>query len=208
MKFDVQPAIIEASNTPDKRIVAVSWAPDGERLAIATTGRNITIYKVNGETSRFGVKARDDNASRNFTITGIAWAPDSCRIAISQSDMAVAVYDIGPASATDARKRITMKFGHKSSVLCVSWPLSSASDFVYGLSDGSVHCGLTKMKKSEELYKHTAAPLSMAPAARMNAVAVGHLDGNVFVVNLDTRSRIMAMQTAVPPRCCMRWKWR
>ena len=201
MKFDVQPAIIEASNAPDKRIVCLAWAPDGERLAIATTGRNISIYKTNGgDISRFAVKARDEAANRNFTITGITWAPDSCRIAVAQSDMAVAVYDIGPASAVDSRKKITLRFSHKSSVLCVSWPVSSSSDFVYGLSDGTVNCGLTKMKKSEELYKHSAAPLTITPAMRMNAVAVGHIDGSVFVVNLDTRSRLIALQTAVPPQ--------
>ncbi|OHT17436.1 selective LIM binding factor [Tritrichomonas foetus] len=201
MKFDVQPPLIEASNTPDKRVVCVAWAPDGERLAVATTGRLITLFRANGgESSRIPVKARDENENRNFTITGLAWAPDSCRFAVAQSDMAVAVYDIGPASSADSRKKITLRFSHKSSVLCVSWPVNSTSDFVYGLSDGSVMCGLTKMKKTEELYRHQAAPLSIAPAGRINAVAVGHLDGNIFMVNLDTRSRLIALQTAVPPQ--------
>ena len=201
MKFDVQPPLIEAGNTPDKRVVCVAWAPDGERLAVATTGRIITLLRTSGgESTRFPVKARDENESRNFTITGLAWAPDSCRFAIAQSDMAVAVYDIGPASSTDSRKKITLRFSHKSSVLCVTWPVSSSNDFVYGLSDGSVMCGLTKMKKSEELYKHQAAPISIAPASRINAVVIGHIDGNVYMVNLDTRSRLIALQTAVPPQ--------
>lgn len=201
MKFDVKPPIIEASNTPDKRIVCLAWAPDGERLAIATTGRLITLVNHKGkDPTRFSVKARDENQSRNFTITCLAWAPDSCRFAISQSDNLVAVYDVGPAGATDNRKKITLRFSHKSSVLCVAWPTSSTNDFVYGLTDGSVICALTKMKKQEELYKHTSAPLSIAPASRINAVAVGHLDGNVFVVNLDTHSRIIALQSAVPPQ--------
>lgn len=200
MKFDISPPVIPGTNSPEKRIVCVSWAPDGERLALATADRFVSLVKTStNEVSRFPVKAKDDNAARAFTITGLAWAPDSCRFAVSQSDMAVAVYDVGQANDPDARKKITLRFTHKSPVLCVAWPVSSASDFVYGMGDGAVHCGLTKMKKSESIYKHGCAPLSIAAATRMNAVAVGHLDGNVFVVNLDTRSRLIALQTAVPP---------
>ena len=200
MKFDVSGPVIPASNTPEKRIVCVAWAPDGERLALATADRFVSLVRAGtNQVSKFPVKARDENANRAFTITGLAWAPDSCRFAVSQSDMAVAVYDVGPASVADARKKITLRFTHKSPVLCVAWPVSSSSDFVYGMGDGAVHCGLTKLKKSEELYRHGCAPVSITAAARMNSVAVGHLDGNVFIVNLDTRSRLIALQTAVPP---------
>lgn len=200
MKFDVSEPVIPASNTPDKRIVCAAWSPDGERLAVATADRFVSLVKTGtNQISRFPVKARDDSATRQFTITGLAWAPDSCRFAVSQSDMAVAVYDVGAAHDPDARKKITLRFSHKSPILCVAWPVVSASDFVYGMGDGAVHCGLTKLKKSEELYRHGCAPVSIASASRMNSVAVGHLDGNVFVVNLDTRSRLIALQTAVPP---------
>ncbi|OHT11766.1 selective LIM binding factor [Tritrichomonas foetus] len=200
MKFDVSPPIIPAPNTSEKRIVCAVWSPDGERIAVATADHCVTLIKSsNNETTRFPIKARDENASRIFTITGLAWAPDSCRFAVSQSDMAVAVYDVGPANATDARKKITLRFSHKSPVLCVAWPVTSSTDFVYGMGDGAVMCGLTKMKKSEELYRHGCAPVSITTTPRMNSVAVGHLDGNVFVVNLDTRSRLIALQTAVPP---------
>lgn len=200
MKFDVSAPVIQGSNSPEKRIICAVWSPDGERIAVATADRIVTLIKSsNNETSRLPIKARDENASRVFTITGLAWAPDSCRFAVAQSDMAVALYDVGPANATDSRKKITLRFSHKSPVLCVAWPLTSSTDFVYGMGDGAVMCGLTKMKKSEELYRHGCAPVSMATAPRMNSVAVGHLDGSVFVVNLDTRSRLIALQTAVPP---------
>jgi intraflagellar transport protein 172 len=201
MKFDVQPPIVEASNSSDKRIVALCWSPDGERLAIAITGRTVTLYRVSdGSTSKIPAKARDDSSNRTFTITDLAWSPDSCSFVISQSDMIVAVYQVGAAKAADAQKKITLRFSHKASIVCLAWPTSSPSDVVYGLSDGSVMCGLTKMKKSEELYKHTALPLTMAAALRENSVAVGHVDGAVFVVNLETRARLLALQCATPPQ--------
>ena len=200
MKFDVLPPIIASSGSPLKRIVCASWSADGERLAVATADCFVTLIKPStNEISRLPIKAKDENAQRMFTITGLAWAPDSCRFSVAQSDCAVAVYDIGPANAPDSRKKITLRFSHKSPILCVAWPVASSSDFVYGMGDGQVMCGMVKMKKSEELYKHRCAPVSIAPAARMNAVAIGHIDGSVFMVNLDTRNRIIVMQTAVPP---------
>ncbi|OHT12234.1 selective LIM binding factor [Tritrichomonas foetus] len=200
MKFDVLPPVISATGSPEKRIVRAVWSPDGERLAVATADRFVTLVKpATNETSRLPIKARDENAQRMFTITGLAWAPDSCRFAVAQSDCAVAVYDVGPSNSPDSRKKITLRFSHKSPVLCVSWPVTSSTDFVYGMGDGQVMCGLTKLKKSEELYRHGCAPVSITSAPRMNGCAIGHLDGSVFVVNLETRNRIIAMQTAVPP---------
>ena len=200
MKFDVSPPVIPASDNSEKRIICVSWAPDGQRLAVASADRFVTLVKSGSlEMSRFPIKAKDENSNRAFSITGLSWAPDSCRFAVAQSDMAVAVYDVGHSNDADARKKITLRFSHKSPVLCVAWPSASSNDFVYGMGDGAVMCGLTKMKKSEELYKHGCAPVSIAQAPRANAVVVGHLDGNVFIVNLDNRSRLIAMQTTVPP---------
>jgi intraflagellar transport protein 172 len=201
MKFDVQPPIVEASDSADKRVVALAWSPDGERLAVAVTGRTVSLYRSSGALlSKIPAKARDDGANRTFTITGLAWGPDSSSFVISQSDMVLALYHVGAASATDAQKKITLRFQHKSSILCLAWPTSSSSDFVYGLSDGAVICGLSKMKKSEELYRHTALPLSMGASLRDSAVAIGHLDGVVFVANIETRARLMVLQCATPPQ--------
>lgn len=201
MKFDVQPPIIEATNSSNKRIVCAQWSPDSERLAVATTDRIISVFTINSnESTRFSVKARDENESRNFTITGLSWAPDCCRFAVSQSDMLVAVYDIGPASSVKSNKKITIRFTHKSSILCIIWPFSSSNAFVYGLSDGSVLTGLTNLKKTEQLYKHTAPPLSLSSSLTERSVVVGHADGNIFVVNLDSRRVSNVIQTSVPPQ--------
>jgi hypothetical protein len=73
MKFDVQAPIIEASNSPDKRIVCLAWSPDAVRLAIATTYRVTYLFRVSdGDLSKFPVKGRDESANRAFTITGPA----------------------------------------------------------------------------------------------------------------------------------------
>jgi hypothetical protein len=188
MKLDVQPPIVEASSSPEKRIVALSWSPDSERLAIATTGRTVTLYRASdGSISKIPAKARDDSSNSTFTITSLAWAPDSCSFVSSQSDMIVAVYEVGAAKATDSQKKITLRLSAKSPILCIAWPVASPSAFVFGASDGTVMCGLTKIRKAEEPYRHSALPLTMASALRENAVAVEHLDGAVFVVNLSRR---------------------
>jgi dipeptidyl aminopeptidase/acylaminoacyl peptidase len=86
MKFDMGPPLIEPANTPEKRIVCVAWASDGERLAVTTADRFVClVMATSGENSRCPIKARDDQSPRNFTITGLSWAPDSMRFAIAQS---------------------------------------------------------------------------------------------------------------------------
>lgn len=200
MKFDLQSTIIQGSNQPDKRIVFVRWSPDGERLAIVTADHIVQFLTISSnEISKIPIKAREEDARRNFTVTGFDWAPDSSRFAVGQSDQTIAVYDIGPAQAVDYRKKVTMRVATKGAPLCVCWPNTSQNEFAYGLADGSVFLALTKMKKVEELYRHNSSPMSMASNTRQNAIIVGHLDGNVFMVNLDNKTRVVALQSAVPP---------
>ena len=200
MKFDLQSTVIKASNSPDKRVVFVKWSPDGERLAVATADHVIQFLTIaTNEISKIPIKAREEDAKRNFTITGFDWAPDSSRFAVGQSDQTIAVYDIGPAQAVDYRKKVTMRVATKGAPFCIAWPQSSQNEFVYGLADGTVYMALSKMKKVEELYRHNSAPISMAASLRQNAVIVGHLNGDVFMVNLDNKSRVVALQTSVPP---------
>ena len=200
MKFDLQNEIVRATNQPDKRVVFVKWSPDSERLAIGTADHIVQFYTVaSNEFMKIPLKGREEDARRNFTVTGFDWAPDSSRFAVGQSDQTIAVYDIGPASAVDYRKKVAMRVATKGAPLCVAWPQSSQNEFVYGLADGAVFLALSKLKKVEELYRHNSAPISMAASLRQNSVIVGHLDGNVFMVNLDNKNRVVALQSGVPP---------
>ena len=73
MKFDVQSPIIAGTNSQDKRVVGLAWSPDGERLAVAFTGRSITIITVaTNAHSRIPVKGKDESSNRTFTISGIS----------------------------------------------------------------------------------------------------------------------------------------
>ncbi|EAX94453.1 selective LIM binding factor, putative [Trichomonas vaginalis G3] len=200
MKFDLQNTIIQGSNNPEKRVVFVRWSPDGERLAIGTADHIVQFLTISSnEISKIPIKAREEDAKKDFTVTGFDWAPDSSHFAVGQSDQTIAVYDIGPANAVDYRKKVTMRVATKGAPLCVCWPNSSSGEFAYGLADGSVFLALTKLKRVEELYRHNASPMSMASNLRQNAIVVGHLDGCVFMVNLDNKSRVVALQSSVPP---------
>ena len=120
----------------------------------------LIIFRSNGSYStRFSVNPVMNPRTTTSQSPVYHGIPIIVALQFHNSDMAIAVYDIGPASSPDSHKKITNRFSHKSSILCVTWPVSSLNDFVYGLSDGSVMCGLTKMKNTEELYKHTTAPL-------------------------------------------------
>ena len=198
MNFDLQKELVSASNSPDKRVVCVSFSPDSERLAVVTADHSVTFFTLsNGETSKISIKGRDSDAKRNFTITDFDWAPDSQRFVVSQTDLTVAVYDIGPANASGYKKKIAMRTVPKSAPLCVKWPRTSQNDFVYGLLDGAVFFGFTKMKKAEEIYRHSspAALISNPTSKHTNSCVVAHMDGNIFVVNLDNNARTVAYKS-------------
>ncbi|EAY11272.1 selective LIM binding factor, putative [Trichomonas vaginalis G3] len=200
MKFDLQSTIISASNSPEKRVVFVKWSPDGERLAVGTADHIVQIVTISSnEISKIPIKGREEDAKKNFTVTSFDWSPDSSRFAIGQSDSTVAVYDIGPANAVDYRKKVAMRVATKGAPLCVAWPNSSLNEFAYGLADGSVYLALTKHKKVEELYRHDLPPISMASSNRQNAIIIGHLDGHVFMVNVDNHARTLVTRITVPP---------
>lgn len=200
MKFDLRSTLIEPKGDLEKRVIIVRWSPDGERLAIVTAENCVHLYNVAAnDISRIPVKPKDENNKRNFTLTGFDWAPDSSRFVIAQTDQAVSVYDIGPAAAQGYQKKITMKITAKAAPVCCCWPRASQNDFVYGLVDGTVIIGLAKLKKTDELYRHNSCPVSIVSAMRQNAVLVGHMDGQVFMANLDNRSRLIALQVSVPP---------
>jgi len=200
MKYDLSTILLKASGSPEKRIICVKWAPDGARLAVSLADQSMSIFSANGDSvSRIPIKAKEDDAKKAFAITGFDWSPDSTKLVISQSDQLVSIYDIGPANVSDYKKKISARFNPRSTPLCVSWPVNSQNETIYGLSDGSVHMGLLQLKRTEEVYKHSSSAISIAASNRQNAVVIGHLDGNVFVVNIDNRARTIALQTAVPP---------
>lgn len=77
--------------------MSLSWSPNGHKLAVATSDRQILLFDDKGEKrDRFSTKPVDPEAGKkSYIITGIAFSPDSTKVAVAQSDCIVYVYRIG-----------------------------------------------------------------------------------------------------------------
>lgn len=79
------------------KIVGLCWSPNNQKLAVATSDRQVFLFDDKGERrDRFSTKPIDPEAGKkSYVITGIAYSPDSTKIAVAQSDCIVYVYRIG-----------------------------------------------------------------------------------------------------------------
>lgn len=79
------------------KILGLCWSPNNQKLAVATSDRQIFLFDNKGEKrDRFSTKPVDPEAGKkSYVITGLAFSPDSTKIAVAQSDCIVYVYRIG-----------------------------------------------------------------------------------------------------------------
>ncbi len=66
-------------------VTAVSWAPDGSRLATASTDRTVCIWKPSGE--------RLQTLTHKFGVRNVTWSPDGKQLATCAEDDIVRLWD-------------------------------------------------------------------------------------------------------------------
>lgn len=91
--------------------MSLSWSPNNQKLAVATSDRQIFLFDNKGEKrDRFSTKPVDPEAGKkSYVITGISFSPDSTKVAVAQSDCIVYVYRIGEKWGD---KKVCSKFKH------------------------------------------------------------------------------------------------
>ncbi|XP_019769911.2 intraflagellar transport protein 172 homolog [Dendroctonus ponderosae] len=183
MQLKYLQTILEAQEQ-DFKIVALCWAPNNQKLAVATCDRQVILFDEQGtKKDKFSTKPYDPDAGKkSYIITGIAFSPDSTKIAIAQSDCIVYVYKIGEKWGD--KKAICNKFPQPSPVTCVLWLL--CGPIICGLQDGKVRALQIKSNKSQSLFASDSLVVSLASNAKGTGFLSGHIDGNIirfFVAN-------------------------
>ncbi|KAF5219351.1 hypothetical protein ECC02_007687 [Trypanosoma cruzi] len=176
-----------ASQPGFARVQAICWSPNNKRLAVADNNRFVNLYDEFGERrDKFPTKAADNSAGKSFVIRGMVFSPDSSRIAVAQSDGMVAIYRIG--LEWGEKKAICSKFPQSNAVTCVCWPNTTQGVelVVFGTLEGKVKVGILKSNKSQSLYAHDHAVVSVANYADGQKVICGHLDGSVYQYTFDS----------------------
>lgn len=125
------------------RICGISWSPNQQRLAVATSDRTIILFDENGEKrDKFSTKPIDQaNGKESYVIREIAFSPDSTRLAVSQSDNIVYVYKFG--GNWNDKKVICNKFPQPSSLITIIW-----------LSSGPIIAGKQAQFVTKKTYFH------------------------------------------------------
>ncbi|XP_066261495.1 intraflagellar transport protein 172 homolog [Euwallacea similis] len=202
MQLKYLQTILEAQQQ-DYKIVSLSWAPNNQKLAVATCDRQVLLFDEEGKKrDKFSTKPYDPDAGKkSYMITGIAFSPDSTKIAVAQSDCIVYVYKIGEKWGD--KKAICNKFPQPSPVTCVLWLLSGI--IICGLQDGKVRALQVKSNKSHSLFASDSLVVSLASNSKGTGFLSGHIDGNIirfFVVNdpdNDSEAQGRAALHSVPP---------
>jgi intraflagellar transport protein 172 len=182
------------------RIAGLSWSPNCQKLAAATSERTILLFDENGEKKdKFSTKPGDPSASRtSYVIRGIAFSPDSTRLAVAQSDNIVFVYKLG--ENWNDKKVICNKFTQPSAVACMIW--LSSGIIIAGLEDGRVRALHCKNNKSQNLYGTESMVISLAANSRGTGVISGHDDGSVirfYIIEENSEPSGRLFQHSVPP---------
>ena len=180
-----------------QKISALTWSPNGQKLAVSTADRVIHLYDDAGERKdKFPTRPAEKNQT-SYVVRALAFSPDSTKLAIAQSDNIVFVYKIG--SEWGERKSICNKYQQSAAVTCLVWPFGKSNDIIFGLADGKVKCGQVKSNKTVSLYSTDSYVVSVAGSKDGEHVISGQLDGSIYRFTLESRQFTkLAMHTSVP----------
>lgn len=170
--------LISEFQEPEFKIVSVAWSPNNQKLAVATSRRQILLFNENGEKKdRFSTKPSDPEAGKkSYVIISVSFSPDSTKLAVAQSDCTVYVYKIG--EEWGEKKEICNKFVQHEAVTACIWLLSGP--IICGLRDGKVRVLQIKSNKSQSLYNSNSMVISLFPNSRGTGFLSGHIDGTVI----------------------------
>jgi WD40 repeat protein len=91
---------------------AISWSPDGTRIASAGNTNTIQVWDATGGNSETNIFTYTNHTNN---IRSLAWSPDGTRIVSSSEDRTVQIWN-----ATDGQYILTYR-GHSLEVNAVAW---------------------------------------------------------------------------------------
>lgn len=161
------PGNIFTYNGHRARVSAVSWSPDGRRIASASDDHLVLICD-----SQHG-KTLLTYSGHSAPIYALAWSPDGKYIASAGADSSIRVWD-----ATSSQT-ITIYSGHTDSVNAVSWS-HQGNLIASGGQDRTVQVWNALTGASVLTYTgHTAGVLAVAWSPNDAAIATGSWDNTV-----------------------------
>ncbi|TKR80418.1 hypothetical protein L596_014494 [Steinernema carpocapsae] len=186
MKLKYADTIVEQQESAAK-VPSIVFAPNGKRLAVATSDRAILLFDENNQRrDKFMTKPIDSKyGKKSYVVRQLVFSPDSAKLAVGQSDNIVFVYRLG--ESWDEKKVICNKFGQSSAVGAAVWPHENF--LIVGLVDGKVRNASCASNKCATIYKTDATVTSLSVAPDKKSFLSGHADGSIFLFNLVSKAQ-------------------
>ena len=169
-----------------KKVSSMAYSPNLKKFAVANSNKKIYLYdknmKVKDKISTRGAKKNDNN----YIIRSIAFSPDSTILAVAQSDNIIYGYRIG--ADFGEKKSICTKISTSSSITCMVWPEQKLHEIFFGTAKGQIKIGFTRNHKSQTLYSTNEYVVSIANDKNGKYLVSGHLDGSVYLYNIETET--------------------
>ncbi|MBZ0278222.1 MAG: WD40 repeat domain-containing protein [Anaerolineae bacterium] len=178
-----------------------AWSPDGNRLAVAGTDGRIRILDLSDDAEPFGALLAEFEVVTSLSVRSVAWSPDGSLLVIGGDGISPRL-EFWDASTYELLWTSPYVIGAGR----IAWHPAPQRNLI-AMTDGSLLNGAKLVDISEGANGSpiwlcsSCAPDAVALPLAWNStgtlLAIGHNDGSVFVVDVDTDTVVMSMQTAV-----------
>jgi serine/threonine protein kinase len=181
------------------QIYAVSWSPDGKRLATGSWDGTAKVWETMGGRELRTLKAHTSGVGHTSGVHSVSWSPDGKRLATASIDGTAKVWD--PA---DGRELLLFK-GHTARIFSVSWSpdgkrLATGSEDrtakVWDAADG---------RELLPLKGHTARILSVSWSPDGKRLATGSEDGTAKVWDAADGRELLGLNAHRSPVSSVSW---
>jgi intraflagellar transport protein 172 len=180
-----QSNIMPSSDSINK-ISAVTFSANNKKLAVANSEKVIMLLDENYEAKDKIQTKGAERENKNYIIRALEFSPDSSILAVAQSDNIIYSYKLG--LEWGEKKSICSKIVTTSSVTCMAWPKNSPHELFFGQADGVIKTGFLKTHKSQTIYSTDSYVVSMAVDKQSKNLVSGHLDGQIYIYNIEAQS--------------------
>lgn len=187
--------------TSDSVIFDVAWSPDSSRLAAAGTDGRIRILDLSDDAQPFGALLAEFEVMTFLSVRSIAWNPDGSFLVIG-GDGTQPKLEFWDASTYEFLRESVYVVGAGR----MAWHPGSQRNLV-AMTDGSLLNGAKLADTSEDANSRPiwlcsscepdAIALPLAWNSDGTLLAIGHNDGSIFIVDVDTDTVVTRLQTAV-----------